>query len=308
MESVSRQARMMGTIIDVTLTATRGEELLNEVFKRLRIYEKRFSANDPSSELMAVNHQAGRQALAVAPDLYQLIALGKQHSLPADSNLNIAIGPLVQTWRIGFSDARVPAPSEIAACLEKIDPEKIILNDATHEVLLKEPGMLIDLGALAKGFIGDLIVDYLKEQQVTSALINLGGNVIVLGDGPHPDGQWRIGIRNPQGNQESYRTLLKVRNQSVVTSGIYERALQKDGQTYHHIFNQHTGYPVATDLASLTIVSDLSVDGEIWTTRLFGKEPAEILATVEALPGIEALLLTQTGAMQATSGLHAQLN
>ena len=93
----------------------------------------------------------------------------------------------------------------------------------------------------------------------------------------------------------------------MVTSGIYERNLIDNGQTFHHIFNPDTGYPVATDLASLTIISDLSVDGEIWTTRLFGQTPHEILTMVSKTPHIECLLISQDGEINYSDGLQKYL-
>ena len=102
--------------------------------------------------------------MTVHSDLYDLIKIGKYHSLAKDSCLNLAIGPLVQAWRIGFDNARVPSDNEIQKLLKTIDPRKIILNDAEHSVFLTYTGMSIDLGALAKGYIADRIIDYLKTQ------------------------------------------------------------------------------------------------------------------------------------------------
>lgn len=93
----------------------------------------------------------------------------------------------------------------------------------------------------------------------------------------------------------------------MVTSGVYQRHLKKESQSYHHILNPETGYPVETDMASLTIVSTQSVDGEIWTTRLFGKPIPYILEKIEQLPGIEGLIITQTGHVLITSGLKEKL-
>ena len=93
-------------------------------------------------------------------------------------------------------------------------------------------------------------------------------------------------------------------NKSVVTSGIYERHLTVDGKDYHHIFDSETGFPVETDLASLTIVSDKSVDGEIWTTRLFGERSVSILWQVESIDGIEAILIDKEGRLACSSGLQ----
>ena len=152
------------------------------------------------------------------------------------------------------------------------------------------PGMKIDLGALAKGYSADCIATFLKSQGVTDALIDLGGNILTVGQHPIKQQPWRIGIQNPVEKRGQHLLVLSVKDKSVVTSGIYERHLEVDGQSFHHIFDSKTGYPVETDLASITIISDRSVDGEIWTTRLFGEAPASILNTVESLPGIRHLI------------------
>lgn len=287
---------MMGTVIDLLIEHDNPDPIMAEAIERLRVYEQRFSANRHDSELMAINHQAGQRSVVVHPQLYDLIKIGKYHSCADDSNLNIAIGPLIQTWRIGFQDAKVPSQAEIDELLRLTNPHHIILDDQEQTVFLKESGMKIDLGCLAKGYMADLLVDFLKNAGVTAALINLGGNIVGLG--PVRQGQaekWRIGIQDPQKNRNDYVTVLDIANQSVVTSGIYERSLKKDNQTYHHIFNPKTGYPTQTDVASLTIRSKQSVDGEIWTTRLYGHQSETIIDTLNQLDDIDGIVITQTG-------------
>ncbi len=305
MEQKKRVVHLMGTVIDLQIQHDSPDAVLDEAVNRLEIYERRFSANDSSSELMEINQNAGIRPVRVHPDLYELIKIGKFHSCSPDSNLNITIGPLVQTWRIGFEDAKVPEPQEIQELLKKIDPENIVLDDSEQSVFLKQTGMLIDLGALAKGYIADKIIAYLKEANVLSALINLGGNLVTMGDAPtRADHNWRIGIQNPILSRGNFVTTLKIHDQSVVTSGIYERSLKSGGETYHHILDAHTGYPIETDVVSLTIVSDQSVDGEIWTTRLFGKPVNDIIRTLETLPGIEGLVITKEGKLYFSKELE----
>ena len=307
MDLSSRSERLMGPTITVSICDPQADELLAHCFELLRSYEHRFSANDERSELMEVNHQAGIAPVQVHPDLFELIALGTLYSQAKNSHLNIAIGPLVQTWRIGFSDAKRPAPEEIEQALLKIDPQQIQLDHENYTVFLKRPGMKIDLGALAKGYSADLIASYLRGKGIKDALIDLGGNILTVGQHPVKQQPWRIGIQNPVEKRGNHLLVLSVKDKSVVTSGIYERHLEVDGQSFHHIFDSATGYPVETDLASITIISDRSVDGEIWTTRLFGDSPTSILNTVESLPGIETLLVSQSGKIAYTSGLQSYL-
>ena len=164
--------------------------------------------------------------------------------------------------------------------------------------------MAINLGALAKGYIADLMIEYLKKRGVDAGLINLGGNVLTFGDAKHnQDLMWRIGIQNPVETRGNHLFTIGIRNQSVVTSGIYERNHTENGKTYHHILNPKTGYPVETNVAGLSIISRKSVDGEIWTTRLFGKDIKDILEEVNNLPDIECVIVTIEGKVYYTSGV-----
>lgn len=300
---------MMGTTIDLTVTAQRNpEKIINEMIELLKLYELRFSANDEASELSAVNKNAGIKPVVVHKELFELIQIGKEQSLSKGSFLNIAIGPLIKLWRIGFEDAHVPSDSAISDRWRLTHPEDIQLDATQQAVFLKRAGMEIDLGALAKGYIADRLLEYLDVVGAQSALLNLGGNLVTFGPQlKRPDLLWRIGIQHPKRARGESRVVLKVPSKSVVTSGIYERQLEKDGQVFHHIFDPETGYPVETDLASLTIVSDLSVDGEIWTTRLFGHSKERIIEEVNRLPGIEALVITQTGNVLYSEGLRMYL-
>ena len=299
-----RQVQLMGTTIDTSIYHANPQPILDQVEELLHLYNHRFSANDDTSELMAINQAAGKKAVSVHPQLFDLIALGKKHSLAPGSHLNIAIGPLIQTWRIGFADDKVPSQEEIEAQLDLIDPKQIILDEKNLSVFLAKTGMKIDLGALAKGYIADRIVEFLKKQGVPAGLINLGGNVLTFGPAYHnPDQNWRIGIQNPKLPRGNHLAILKIRDQSVVTSGIYERTFTYQGKIYHHIFDSQTGYPVDCQTASLTIVSKQSVDGEIWTTRLFGKSAQEILTEISREADLATLVVTKDNQVLASSNL-----
>ena len=286
----------MGTNIDLMVVHPEGSRILNHLEDLLHIYNMRFSANRDDSELMQINQAAGVRPVKVHPEMFELIALGKKHSIAKNSLLNIAIGPLIKLWNIGFDNARVPDQDEIDEVLKVIDPNLIELDEENQTIYLAKAGMEIDVGAIAKGYIADRLVDYMKEQGVASGLVNLGGNLVTVGPALNrPDYYWRIGVQNPEEIRGQSSLTLKIYNQSVVTSGIYERKLTIDGQTYHHIFDQKTGYPVNSDTASITIIADQSVDCEIWTTRLFGHEPHHIINEINQLPGIEGVVITRDG-------------
>ncbi|VTS28422.1 ApbE family protein [Streptococcus porcinus] len=301
---VTKRVHMMGTVIDIQIESQKGPEQLKTVCNLLEIYKNRFSANDSDSELMAINQASGQRAVKVHPDLLELISIGKSQSLATPSNLNIAIGPLVQSWRIGFSDAKVPSESVIKKELALTNPHNICIDSDNKTVYLADKGMKIDLGALAKGYIADKIMTYLINDGIKSALLNLGGNVLVHGANPkRADGLFYIGIQHPQKSRGDNLGIVKIHNQSVVTSGIYERRLHVDGKDYHHIFDKHTGFPIATDMASLTIIADSSLDCEIWTTRLFGLNSLKVLNIINNQPNIEGIIVTKDQRLAISTGL-----
>ncbi|WP_242698023.1 FAD:protein FMN transferase [Bacillus sp. SD088] len=304
----SREIHMMGTIIQLSVQHKYADFVLDELFIQLKEYEQRFSAHDPASELMEVNKNAGIKPVKVHPNLYELIKIGKKHSTAAGSSLNIAIGPLVQAWRIGFADAQVPSEATIQSLLRKTSASDIILDDQEQTVFLQHTGMFIDLGALAKGFIADLLIHDLESMNVQAGLINLGGNVMTYGHSPkHEDGYWRVGIQHPSLPRGHYIAILKALNQSVVTSGIYERKFTTNDKTYHHILDPHTGYPIQSEIAGLTIVSKKSVDGEIWTGRLFGQSPDQIIETLNQVKDVAGIVVTNNGELYYSESLEPSL-
>lgn len=307
MEKGKRSVRLMGTVIETVIWHPNPEPVLDQVEELLYLYRDRFSANDLTSELMEVNLNAGVQPVPVAADLYELIECGKRHSLAEGSFLNITIGPLVQAWRIGFSDAERPSKEVIENRLALISPRDIDLDPEHQLVYLKKEGMAIDLGALAKGYVADRIVAFLKAMGAHSGYINLGGNVCTFGWPVEHEGSWKIGVQDPQKERGHFLAQVLVEEGSVVTSGIYERTLTIEGKVYHHVLDSQTGYPLQSELASLTILSPHSVDGEIWTSRLFGYGPDQVLDCLGRETEFAAILIDKDNRLYASKSLKGRL-
>ena len=293
LQSASHSLRLMGASITLTIFHENAQELLLQSEQLLHLYKNRFSANDADSELMEINLQAGKKAVQVHPELFELIELGKKHSIAANSHLNIAIGPLVQTWRIGFSDAKLPSEEEIQRLLKITNPEEIVLNDSNREVYLSKEGMRIDLGALAKGYIADKLKEFLVEQGVQSGIIDLGGNILTIGENPTFQRPWRIGIQNPELSRGEHVAVIAVSDASVVTSGIYERYLEVDDKTYHHILNPKTGYPYENDIAGVSIIVSSSTRGDALSTSMFSIGVEEGLKYVNQKDDVDAVFMTK---------------
>ncbi|BCQ39489.1 hypothetical protein ERHA54_20920 [Erwinia rhapontici] len=171
--SYAYSAVLMGSPILLKLFE-HDEALAGRVFRLIKHQENLFTVNRAPSEVMAINHAAGLHPVVVSAPVYQLIKRASEVSTQAGSSFNFAIGPLVKRWKIGFQGNTVPPESELQALLALTDPHQVILDDAAQSVFLQQAGMEIDLGAIAKGYIADVVRDYLHQQQVTNALINLG--------------------------------------------------------------------------------------------------------------------------------------
>ena len=152
--------------------------------------------------------------------------------------------------------------------------------------------MEIDLGAIAKGYFADQLKAYFVSQGVQTGIIDLGGNVLTIGH-PLDKEKWTVGIQQPESKRGQMMGVIEIEGQSVVTSGIYERYFYKDGRLYHHILDSKTGYPAEGDIASITIVSDQSIDGEIWTTVCFAMSIQQAIAVLNEIPGIEAVIISK---------------
>lgn len=251
----------LGTRIVLTVYGDPAAAVLQPTMDLIDGYEDRLTVNRDRSEIMDVNHAAGVKPVAVSPTSYDLVKLAVKYSR-ADFGFNALIGPLVKLWKIGFTGANVPAADDIQERLKLTDPWQVELDDAARTVYLKQAGMELDLGGIAKGYIADRIKDFWVQQGVDAGIINLGGNLLFVGRSPRRgDGQWVIGVQDPQLRRGENMEVVRQSACSAVTSGIYERFLIKNGRRYHHLIDPRTGYPLDTDLSSVTVFTDQSVMG-----------------------------------------------
>ncbi|WP_192459121.1 FAD:protein FMN transferase [Musicola keenii] len=272
------------------------EPLVSRVFGLIKQFEDTLTVNRAASEVMDINHAAGRHPVVVSPQVFNLIKRARDVSLLDGSCFNVTIGPVVKRWKIGFQGHSEPPADELRALLALTDPQDILLNAQDHSVFLAKTGMEIDLGAIAKGYIADVVKHYLYQQHIYHALLNLGGNVQTLGR-PQTGAQalWSVGLQKPFSDKGEVIGVIGVTDKSVVTSGVYERYFELNGRRYHHILDPKTGYPLDNELLSVTIISDASIDGDIYTTLIYGMGVEKGLAYLAQTPDIEAIFVTRTG-------------
>ena len=291
----SYSATLMGSPILLKLFED-NQQAARAVFRLIKQQEDLLTVNREHSQLMNVNHAAGQHHIVVSEPVFELISQAKAVSLLPDSCFNLTIGPLVKRWKIGFHGDQVPSLSDIQSLLPLTQPEKVQLAPSSCSVFLEQAGMEIDLGAIAKGYIADRVRDLLRQMGIDHALINLGGNVLTLGSPQHGmQNAWGIGLQKPFGMPDELLGTIEVVGKSVVTSGIYERYFEQNGTIYHHILDPNTGYPLNNELLSVTVISDDSIDGDIYTTLLYGMGVEKSQCYLSTLPHIEAIFVTKSG-------------
>ncbi|GAA0124604.1 FAD:protein FMN transferase [Clostridium sp. CTA-19] len=305
-EPLSRTELIMGTVCTVQIFDSKNSTILDECFNKLTDLENLVSINKENTELDKVNAMSGKSAVSVSDDTYNIIKGGINYSSLSDGNFDITIGPIVKLWGIGTDSARVPSDAEINEKKSLINYKDVILDDSNKTIFLKNPNMIIDLGGIAKGYAADVLTDILKKHNVNSAMINLGGNLYILGN--KEDGnKWRIGIQDPNESNSTVGNLL-VNDKSIVTSGVYERFFEENGKKYHHILNPKTGYPYENDLLGVTIISDKSVDGDALSTTTFALGCDEGLKFINSLENIDAIFITKDNEIYLSDGLKDNFN
>lgn len=299
---------LLGTYVRMRIYDEGKKDVLAKAFARVKELGDKITINQEGSEVDAINKEAGVKPVKVSDDVYYLLKEAYKYSEDSKGGFDMAIGSITQLWRIGFDDARKPAQTEIDAALKLVDYHKVEFNDADQTVYLQEKGMLIDLGAIAKGYITDEAIKVMKANGVTTAIVDLGGNVYVLGHSPRDGGgkDWTVGIQDPNEARGSVLGTIKESDKTLVTSGIYERYLEVDGVKYHHLFDPKTGYPFDNDIAGVTIITAKSIDGDGLSTAVFAMGVKKGLAYIESLDNgaTNAIFVTKEGKIYVTKPIE----
>ena len=249
------------TVIQISARTT--EEVMQQLADRCEYFESKFSRTIEGTDIWNINHAAGA-AVEVAPETAQCISAALEYSKASDGLFDITIGAVSSLW--DFVVGVKPDDAAIQEAIKHVDYRCVKVDGTT--VTLSDPKAMLDLGGIAKGFITDDLVGILREAGCESAMLSLGGNVYVLGESFRGD-NWNVGVQDPNGATDDVIASVPAQNKSVVTSGLYERSFTQDGVLYYHILDPKTGYPAQTDLASASIMSDASTDGDAYSTILF---------------------------------------
>ena len=254
-EPVSGSDVYLDTQCDITvfgMKESEAQEIITGAFGEIASYESHLSRTIEGSDVDRVNHAEGK-TVTVDSGTAEAILAGLEAGKYSNGDFDITIGRVTALWDFKSDDPSVPAADEIKEAVATVDYRDVDINN--NEVTLKNPRAELDLGGIAKGFVADRTADYLEEQGVTSGIVNLGGNVVAIGV-KADDTPFVIGVERPYSDRTEIIGSIPASDQTVVTSGIYERKFEQDGILYHHILDPETGYPVKTDLEAVTIVAD----------------------------------------------------
>ena len=309
-QPISRTGFYFDTVIQITLYDTEDESVLDGCFALADSYEQLFSASLENSDIWNINHSEG-ETVTVSKETASLLETALDYSVTTEGAVDPTIRPVSELWHFGSNDEpRVPDTTVLTKALSHVSYQNIDLSGQAISrtsaaeygaVRLNDPEAAIDLGFIAKGYIADQMKEYLLSQNVHSACISLGGNVIVIG--AKPDGSpFRIGIQEPFASEGTSLGTVEIQNVSVVTSGIYERCFYENDVFYHHVLDTASGYPVDNELASVTILCASSTQADALSTSCLCLGLEKGRRFLDTFPDIEYLLITKDGTQYASEG------
>lgn len=299
----------MDTVMQLRVHGENAEDMLSLITNAINGLERALSVTRNGSDVWKINHAGGEQ-VKVGRDAAYLLELARILGDQTGGALDVTMYPVVKAWGFTTGGYRIPDEAELQELLERVDYEKIELTLKSKDIISSSldayvtlpTGMELDLGAIAKGYAGEVAANLLRENGVTSALLNMGGNVQTVG--AKTDGSpWRIGIRDPQGDENSYLGVAQLVDQAAVTSGGYERYFEEEGVRYWHIMDPATGAPARSGLVSVTIIGDQGSVCDGLSTSLFVLGTEGALDYWRTYGGFEAILVDEDNNVWITAGL-----
>ena len=304
-DSVPDKRTEIGFYLDTIITLTAyvdDPQILKDAMTECGKYEQLLSRTVEGSDAWRINHANG-EPVEVSEDMAVILRFAKAISEKSGGAFDVTIGPASTLWDFKAETPALPDAEALAEAAKRIDYSKLELDGTTVTL---PAGMMIDLGAIAKGYIADQIKSYLKERGVENAILSFGGNVIAIGAKPNGS-PWKVGIQDIDGEAQTAMLVSKNIDMSAVTSGIYERGFEMDGVIYHHLLSPFTGWPVQNELASVTIFSDSSMMGDTLSTTAFVMGTEAGMELIESLEGVEAVFIDRERNVTYSSGAEAYI-
>ena len=300
-EKIPPKLTEVGFYLDTVITLTayvEDKQVLKDALEECGRYEKILSRTIEGSDVWRINHAKG-EPVEVSEDTMNILRCAQRISEKSGGAFDVTIAPVSTMWNFTKEPYTLPDAEEIAKAAELVDYTRMTLDG--NKVTLPE-GMMIDLGGIAKGYIADQVKAYLKERGVKYAILSFGGNIVAIGS-QKPDGTaWRVGIQDIDKQTGEHMLVSLNKGGSTVTSGTYERGFDLDGVRYHHLLSSETGWPVQNELASVTIFSESSMEGDALSTTAFVLGTEKGLELIESLEGVEAVFIAKDRTVTYSSG------
>lgn len=291
----------LDTVITLTAYVEDGQ-VLKDALEECGRYERMLSRTIEGSDVWRINHANG-EPVEVSDDTMAILQCARRIGDLSGGAFDVTIAPVSTIWDFTSGSAVLPDAEEIAKAAELVDYTRMELDGNTVKL---PAGMMIDLGGIAKGYIADRIKIYLEERGVKNAILSFGGNIVAIGG--KPDGKpWKVGIQDIDGKTGDYMLVAQNTGGSTVTSGIYERGFDLDGVRYHHLLSAETGWPVQNELASVTIFSESSMEGDALSTAAFVLGTDEGMKLINSLEGVEAVFIARDRTVSYSSGAEAYM-
>ncbi|WP_379132633.1 FAD:protein FMN transferase [Paenibacillus sp. sgz500958] len=308
-KSLTQTYYIYDTVVNIKVFGDNAtQKNMDDIQAMLERMDLELSRTKEGGEVYAINQAAGKNPVAVSDETLDVVKQSLKYAEEMDGLFDPTIGPLVDLWNIGNGGESVPPEADIEAARALTNYKDVIIDDAAKTVMLAKEGMVLDLGGIGKGYAADRVADYLKEQGLDSAMINLGGSsIIALGNKPNGS-QWNIGLQDPDQSRGTQLGTIKISDEVIDASGVYERFFIQDGVRYHHILDPRTGFPSQNGLKSLTIMSPNATDADALSTGVFLMGIEDGMKYLDSLPeNVEAFFITDDNKIYATSGLKDRL-
>ncbi|MCR5556257.1 MAG: FAD:protein FMN transferase [Butyrivibrio sp.] len=290
----------MDTIME--LQAYGNDQVLADAEAMIRDIEKKVSVTDEGSEISALNSNGKAELSEITGDL---LSRALEICRETEGALDISIYPVLKAWGFTTGEYQVPSEKELSSLLQSVDYRKVALDNGSATI---EPGMQIDLGSVTKGYTSSRIADYFRRQGVTSALINLGGNVQCIGTKPGGE-NWKVAIKSPYKESKSgVFAVIETKDKAIITSGGYERYFEENGETYWHILDPGTGKPAKNGLISVTIIGEDGLMCDGLSTALFVKGLDGATDYWKNHEGFDAVFITMDGDVYITEGIESSFS
>ncbi len=299
---LTRSESLLHTVVQLSIYHENQDETMEKAIAYIKEMESLLSTNLEGADVYRINQAAGKEAVKVDERTFEVIEKAIQMSKESQGLFDISIGAISNLWKIGDKAARKPSDEEIKAALPSINYQNITLDKEKKTVFIKK-GMILELGAISKGYIADKVRELFASKGITTAVINLGGNVVVMGDSPTTQNGWNVGVQDPDQVRGTTVGSVPGTRHSVVTSGIYERYVEVDGVKYHHILDPKTGYPVENDISGVTVFSKTSIQGDALSTTLFLLGVEKGLHFINQMDGVEAVFIDKKQGVHLSDGL-----